>query len=51
MEELCRAYWYPLYYARRRGYAVEEAQDLTQERHWARSLAQLAQRFNGAALW
>lgn len=32
MEELCRAYWYPLYaYVRRRGYSVEEAQDLTQE--------------------
>ncbi|HEY5910542.1 MAG TPA: sigma-70 family RNA polymerase sigma factor [Verrucomicrobiae bacterium] len=42
METLCRAYWYPLYaYTRRRGYGVEEAQDLTQEffarllsRHW-----------------
>lgn len=32
MEELCRTYWYPLYaYIRRRGYEVEEAQDLTQE--------------------
>lgn len=32
MEELCRTYWYPLYtYVRRRGHAVEEAQDLTQE--------------------
>jgi len=31
-EELCRAYWYPLYsYIRRRGYGVPEAQDLTQE--------------------
>src|SRR4051812_45113749 len=29
---LCEAYWYPLYaYARRRGYAPEQAQDLTQE--------------------
>jgi RNA polymerase sigma-70 factor (ECF subfamily) len=29
---LCEAYWYPLYYyARRRGYRAEEAQDLTQE--------------------
>ena len=29
--ELCRIYWYPLYaYVRRRGYAPEEAQDLTQ---------------------
>jgi RNA polymerase sigma factor (sigma-70 family) len=42
MEELCRAYWYPLYaYVRRREHSVEEAQDLTQEffarlieKHW-----------------
>lgn len=42
MEELCRTYWYPLYaYVRRRGHAVEEARDLTQEffarlieKHW-----------------
>jgi RNA polymerase sigma factor (sigma-70 family) len=32
LEKLCRAYWYPLYaYVRRRGYSVEDAQDLTQE--------------------
>ena len=32
MEELCRAYWYPLYvYVRRRGHSPEDAQDLTQE--------------------
>jgi RNA polymerase sigma factor (sigma-70 family) len=32
LERLCRSYWYPLYaYVRRRGRAVEEAQDLTQE--------------------
>jgi RNA polymerase sigma factor (sigma-70 family) len=31
LEELCRTYWYPLYvYVRRRGYAREDAQDLTQ---------------------
>jgi DNA-directed RNA polymerase specialized sigma24 family protein len=31
-EELCRTYWYPLYaYVRRRGYSLEDAQDLTQE--------------------
>lgn len=31
LAELCGAYWYPLYaYARRRGHAPEEAQDLTQ---------------------
>ena len=29
---LCEGYWYPLYaYIRRRGYAVDQAQDLTQE--------------------
>lgn len=32
LEQLCGAYWYPLYaYVRRRGYGVEDAQDLTQE--------------------
>jgi RNA polymerase sigma-70 factor (ECF subfamily) len=32
LEQLCRAYWYPLYaYVRRRGYSSEDAQDLTQE--------------------
>jgi RNA polymerase sigma-70 factor (ECF subfamily) len=32
LEQLCRAYWYPLYaYLRRRGYSAENAQDLTQE--------------------
>jgi RNA polymerase sigma-70 factor (ECF subfamily) len=31
LEELCRAYWYPLYaYVRRRGYTTADAQDLTQ---------------------
>src|ERR1700745_553819 len=30
--DLCENYWYPLYaYLRRRGYAADEAQDLTQE--------------------
>lgn len=39
LEKLCCAYWYPLYaYVRRRGYDVEEAQDLTQE-FFARILA------------
>ena len=29
--ELCRTYWYPLYaFARRKGYTVEQAEDLTQ---------------------
>jgi RNA polymerase sigma-70 factor (ECF subfamily) len=32
LEELCRAYWYPLYaYVRRRGHDAHQAQDLTQE--------------------
>jgi len=31
LDELCEAYWYPLYaFARRSGHGVEEAQDLTQ---------------------
>jgi RNA polymerase sigma-70 factor (ECF subfamily) len=31
LEQLCRAYWYPLYaYTRRRGYDAHTAQDLTQ---------------------
>ena len=39
LEALCRAYWYPLYaYVRRKGYAAEDAQDLTQE-FFARLLA------------
>jgi DNA-directed RNA polymerase specialized sigma24 family protein len=39
LEELCRAYWYPLYaYVRRQGYSPEDAQDLTQE-FFARLLA------------
>jgi len=32
LAELCHAYWYPLYaFVRRRGYAAEEARDLTQD--------------------
>jgi len=31
LEDLCRAYWHPLYhYVRRRGYGPQDAQDLTQ---------------------
>jgi len=40
LASLCQTYWYPLYaYVRRRGYAVEDAQDLTQE-FFARLLEQ-----------
>ena len=32
LENLCRAYWYPLYaYVRRKGYSEEDAKDLTQQ--------------------
>jgi RNA polymerase sigma factor (sigma-70 family) len=32
LENLCRAYWYPLYaYVRRKGHAEEDAKDLTQQ--------------------
>jgi RNA polymerase sigma-70 factor (ECF subfamily) len=32
LEQLCRAYWYPLYaYVRRKGYNADDAKDLTQE--------------------
>jgi RNA polymerase sigma-70 factor (ECF subfamily) len=32
LDELCRVYWYPLYaYVRRRGFAHDRAQDLTQD--------------------
>jgi RNA polymerase sigma factor (sigma-70 family) len=32
LQELCRAYWYPLYaFVRRRGHDADEARDLTQE--------------------
>jgi RNA polymerase sigma factor (sigma-70 family) len=53
LEKLCSAYWYPLYaYVRRRGYSVEDAQDLTQEffgrvleRHWLAEADQFKGRF------
>ncbi|HOX57375.1 MAG TPA: sigma-70 family RNA polymerase sigma factor [Candidatus Paceibacterota bacterium] len=53
LEKLCRAYWFPLYaYARRRGYSVEDAQDLTQEffarvleHHWLARADQARGRF------
>lgn len=48
LEKLCQTYWHPLYaYVRRRGYGVEDAQDLTQaffakllERQWLADAAQ-----------
>jgi RNA polymerase sigma factor (sigma-70 family) len=53
LEKLCRAYWFPLYaYVRRRGYSVEDAQDLTQaffarvlEHHWLARADQAKGRF------
>ena len=53
LEKLCQTYWYPLYaYARRRGYSVEDAQDLTQdffarvlERQWLARADQAKGRF------
>jgi RNA polymerase sigma-70 factor (ECF subfamily) len=51
LEQLCRAYWYPLYaYVRRAGYSIEDAQDLTQEffaRLLAKSYVTLAERDRG----
>lgn len=46
LAQLCRAYWYPLYaYVRRKGYAAEDCEDLTQEffarfleKHWLGSV-------------
>jgi DNA-directed RNA polymerase specialized sigma24 family protein len=53
LARLCETYWYPLYaYVRRRGYSVEDAQDLTQEffahvleRHWLAEADQFKGRF------
>lgn len=53
LEKLCQAYWHPLYvYVRRRGYRVEDAQDLTQaffakllQRQWLASAAEAKGRF------
>ena len=55
MEKLCRTYWYPLYaYIRGRGYAVEDAQDLTQEffrRLLARDFLSAVERERGRFRW
>jgi RNA polymerase sigma-70 factor (ECF subfamily) len=53
LEDLCRAYWYPLYaYVRRRGHAKADAEDLTQaffarllEKDFLRSAAREKGRF------
>jgi len=51
LEQLCRTYWSPLYaYVRQRGYAPEDAQDLTQAffaRFLERKTVQLARRERG----
>src|SRR6267143_5824884 len=51
LEELCRAYWYPLYaYVRRQGRAASDAQDLTQDffaRLLERKYLRLADRSRG----
>ena len=51
LEQLCRAYWYPLYaYVRRKGYDADDAQDLTQEffaRLLARNYLSVADRHKG----
>lgn len=58
LAQLCGAYWYPLYaYVRREGYALHDAQDLTQEffarllaRDFLRSVAQEKGRFRSFLL-
>ena len=58
LAKLCQIYWYPLYaYVRRRGYGVEDAQDLTQgffarflERHWVNRADQGRGRFRSFLL-
>jgi RNA polymerase sigma factor (sigma-70 family) len=51
LEQLCRAYWYPLYaYVRRKGHRPHEAQDLTQDffsRLLARNYLSVADRNRG----
>jgi RNA polymerase sigma-70 factor (ECF subfamily) len=58
LENLCQAYWYPLYaYVRRRGHSPEDAQDLTQtffarllERNWVGNADQQKGRFRSFLL-
>lgn len=55
LEQLCRAYWYPLYvYIRRRGHQPHDAQDLTQEffaRLLERNFLRLVQQERGRFRW
>jgi len=58
LSQLCRAYWYPLYaYVRRKGYAAEDCEDLTQEffarfleKHWLGSVDRQKGRFRSFLL-
>lgn len=58
LEHLCRIYWYPIYhFVRRQGYAVHDAQDLTQEffarlleKHWIARADQSRGRFRSFLL-
>lgn len=58
LEELCRAYWFPIYvFIRRRGYAEADAKDLTQsffswllERNWLEQADQKRGRFRSFLL-
>jgi RNA polymerase sigma-70 factor (ECF subfamily) len=58
LEELCRAYWYPLYaYVRRHGHSKEDAEDLTQgffacflERNYLEGLSSKKGRFRAFLL-
>jgi RNA polymerase sigma factor (sigma-70 family) len=58
LQQLCNAYWYPLYaYIRWRGHSPEDAQDLTQgfflqliEKHWLSGVAPEGARFRSFLL-
>lgn len=58
LEQLCRAYWYPLYaFVRRQGYGPDDAQDLTQEffarlieKHYLQSVDQAKGKFRSFLL-
>ena len=58
LEDLCRIYWYPIYYfVRRQGHSIHNAQDLTQEffvrrleKHWIAGADQSRGRFRSFML-